>query len=470
MFISRLTAYAIIAVALTGCTGTTPAHLIDNHNDSQEAQKVEREKLWQDNKGWLLSKLPKTESLVQNILSVLQESSDSNYTCSVLSKAGCDRLFNILRQKISQYNLVQLSDGFGRFAILDGDSAYVFQMSDRTFSGIANLSSALYFIAPDVPLRRTDERSFAFVADNKTDTETVWTVYRRNISDKDNRSAAPLGKFTLTRAELDAAGVPKQVDHLTSQQRSERELTKQGIIWRRRAQMKAIAMCSSKLEPGNGSKKPDGRGGRGKHNRTTSPETATTGSTSASATSMAEALQGKAHLSCNAGSGSVLTEDGIAAEVYRLIKNKEGTDAIIAATAKEIPGGVIRYKYPVGQEGIDIMNPDAGNEMILQIETIDGSNKLNLNLRADTGVTAGSLTLAGNWNLGSGYRIQGKNISTNEFAAFFIRSYHDCAMKDSQGGCKNIPDLFMSLQNSLIAEEYIQYISDHYLNSVGNGR
>ncbi len=468
MLIPRLAAYMIITTSLTACSGLSTASRRDTSNQNHIAQKDAGDNLWKENKSWLLSSLPNVDPLVGDILSALQENPDVTYSCQNLSETGCDKLFNLIRQKMSPYNLVQPPDDFGRFVLIDGDAGYVFRMTDGTFSGIANLSTAIYFTVFDVPLRRTDERSFAFVADNKSDVETVWTMYRGNILDK-GRSISSLGEYTLTRAELDAAGVPEQIDHLTPQERSERELAKQGMNWRRRAQIKAIAMCSSKSEPGNSSRKSDGRGGKGKHNRITSPESATTGSSAATATTMAEALQGKAHLNCKTGSGSVVTEDGIAAEVYRLIKNKEGTDAIISATAKEIPGGVIRYRYPAGQEGLDILNPDAGKDMILQIETMDGSNKLNLNLRADTGVTSGSLTLAGNGNLGSGNRIRGNNISSNEFASHFIRAYRDCAMKNSQGICKNIPDLFMSLQNPLIADEYIQYISDHYLGDTAKG-
>jgi hypothetical protein len=469
MLISRFVVYITITASLTGCTGMKTAHLRDKSNQDQMAHKDEREKLWQDNKGWLLSKLPKTEPLVRDVLSASEGNPEAKYSCSDLSDVGCNKMFYLMRQKMSPYDLVLLPDGFGSFALIDGDYAYVFRMTDWTFSGIANLTTAIYFTVPDVPLRRTDERSFAFVDDNKTDTETVWTMYRRNIMDK-GRSALTLGEYTLTRAELDAAGVPKQIDHLTPQLRSERELAKQGLVWRRRAQRKAIMICSSKSEPGNGARKPDGRGGKGKHNRTAPSESTTTGSTPASATTISEALQGKAHLNCNTGSGSVVTEDGIAAEVYRLIKNKEGFDAIIAATAKEIPGGVIQYKYTGGQEGIGIMNLDASRDMILQFETMDGNSKLNLNLRADTGVSTGSLTLVGNWNLGSGYHISDKDISKNELATLFIRAYRDCAMRNSEGICKNIPDLFMSLQNPLIAVEFIHYISDHYLSDAEKGR
>jgi hypothetical protein len=264
--------------------------------------------------------------------------------------------------------------------------------------------------------------------------------------------------------------VPKQIDLLTPQQREERELAKQGRVWRRRAQMLAIRTCSDKQDPGSGSRKADGRGARGKHNRTASPESSTTGSTPLYAMTMAEALQGKAHLNCNAGSGYLVTEDGIAAEVYRLIKSKEGIDAIIAATAMEIPGGILQYRYPANQENNDILRPDAGKEMILQIKPMKGSNELTLRLNAETGVSAGFLVLAGEWYLDPDYRIQGNNISNSEFSTLFIRAYRDCAIKDAQGSCKSIPDLYMSLQNPLIAKEYVRYLSDHYLSGAVKAR
>jgi len=466
MLIFRLALYTIIAAGLTGCAGMTAIHTSNNNEQNLTAQK-ESEKLWQDNKGWLLSKLPKTYPLARDIVSALKENSDS--ICSAPSGTSCDKLFNILTKKLSPYRLEQLPDDSEQLAILDGGTAYVFRTTDWTFSGIADLSKALYFTIPDVPLMRTDKRGFAFVANNKTDTETVWKIYRRNILERD-RNSTPLGTYTITRAELDASGVPKQIDLLNPQQRDELELAKQGMTWRRRALMKVIKECGSKPEHGNASRKLDGLGGRGKHNRSKSQESISADSTTASTTTMTDALRGNANLNCNAGSGYVATEDGIAAEVYRLIRNKEGTDAIIAATAKEIPGGVIRYNYPVGRENFDILNPDSGKDMQLQMETTDGSNKLSLNLHTDTGASSGSLILAGNWYVGPGYRIRGKDISATEFATFFIRAYRDCAMKDSQGSCKRIPDIFISFINPLIAEEFVQYISDHYLGGAGKSR
>jgi hypothetical protein len=184
---------------------------------------------------------------------------------------------------------------------------------------------------------------------------------------------------------------------------------------------------------------------------------------------MAEALQGNVHLNCKNGSGYVATEDGLVAEVYRLIRNKDGTDVIIAATAKQIPGGIMQYNYPVAPERAETLKSDSGTEMILHLETLKGLDKLNLNLRTNTGVSTGSLVLAGEWYLNPGYRLRGKNISNNEFASLFMRYYRECAAKTIQGTCKSIPDLFISLLNPLILEEYVQYISDHYFGGTETG-
>src|ERR1035438_7719024 len=179
--ILRLVAVVIIVAGLAGCSEMKTAHLSDNVNPDQMAQKNESEKLWRDNKDWLLSNLPKTELIVQDIVSILQETPDSENSCSDPSSPGCDKLLNLLRQKLSKYRLVQLPNESGYLAIMNGDAAYVFRISDWTFSGIANLSRSLYFTVQDAPLRRTDSRSFAFVDDDKSDTTTLWTIYRRNI-------------------------------------------------------------------------------------------------------------------------------------------------------------------------------------------------------------------------------------------------------------------------------------------------
>jgi hypothetical protein len=355
-----------------------------------------------------------------------------------------------------------------RLAVLDGDTAYVFRMTDWTFSGIANLGKDLYFTVPSAPLQRADGWSFAFVADDAVETTTFWTVYHGKILGKD-RPVTLVGEYSLSRAELDAAGVPQQRDLLTPPQRNERELAKQGLSWRRRAQMQAIRLCSGKPESGNGPRKQDSHGGKGKHNRTPAPEPTAAGSTPTATASMAEALQGNVHLNCKNGSGYVATEDGLVAEVYRLIRNKDGTDVIIAATAKQIPGGIMQYNYPVAPERAETLKSDSGTEMILHLETLKGRDKLNLNLRTNTGVSTGSLVLAGEWYLNPGYRLRGKNISNNEFASLFMRYYRECAAKTIQGACKSIPDLFISLLNPLILEEYVQYISDHYFGGTETG-
>jgi hypothetical protein len=181
---------------------------------------------------------------------------------------------------------------------------------------------------------------------------------------------------------------------------------------------------------------------------------------------MAEALQGKAHLNCGSGTGYILTEDGIAAEVKNLVKSGSGfMDVIIAASAREIPGGTMLYNYPVGQLQVNALGGEIGQEMVLEIESMKGGNKLSLSLRPDSGIGTGSLVLTGDSDDGSYSRILGKNLSNAEFASLFIRVYRDCAIKDSQGACKNIPDLFMSMLNPLIAQDIMKYMADNYLSS-----
>jgi hypothetical protein len=103
--------------------------------------------------------------------------------------------------------------------------------------------------------------------------------------------------------------------------------------------------------------------------------------------------------------------------------------------------------------------------MVLDIESMKSSNKLSLSLRPDTGIGYGSLVLTGDWYDASASRILGKKLSNSEFASLFIRVYRDCAIKDSQGACKNIPDLFMSMLNPLIAQDIMKYMADNYLSS-----
>ena len=471
MFISRLAVSALLAVGLTGCTTTTTAQVSDSSNQKEVvavAQKDEREQLWQDNKGWLLSKLPEAELLASKILPALPEKSGGIYSCPDPSAAGCEKLLNLLRQKLSPLQVALIAEGSERFAVLDDGTAYVFRMTDWTFSGIADLDKDLYFSVPNAPLHRTDGWSFTFGADDGADSTTFWTVYRGKILGKD-RPVALVGEYSLARSELDAAGVPKQRDLLTPPQRNERELAKEGLSWRRRTQMQALRMCSGKPEPGNGPRKQDGHGGKGKRNHTPVPATTAAGSSPTTTASMAEALQGNIHLNCNAGSGYVATEDGIVAEVYRFIRNKDGTDVVIAATAKKIPGGIMQYNYPVAPERVDSLKTDSGTEMMLHLETLKGRDKLNLNLRADSGVSTGSLVIAGEWYLNPSYRLRSKNLSNDEFATLFMRYYRECAAKTIQDTCKSIPDLFISLLNPLILEEYLLHISDHYVGDTKTG-
>ena len=91
-----------------------------------------------------------------------------------------------------------------------------------------------------------------------------------------------------------------------------------------------------------------------------------------------------------------------------------------------------------------------------------GGNKLSLSLSLDTGIGYGSLVLGDSDESSS--RILGKNLSKAEFASLFISIYRDCVIKDSQGTCKSIPDLFMSMLNPLIAQDIMKYMADNYLS------
>ena len=459
-----LAAFIVISVSLTGCAGMATSQTVP----SQAVQEAGKDAQWRSHKTWLLSRLPKAEHLTQDILLALHENPGKGVCLPDSTNAGCDKLLGFLTQRMSQYKVQKLSEwmGQGRFAIIDTDTAYIFRMTDWTFSGIADLSGSLYYTSSNVPLIRTDGLSFIFAGDEQSDTTSTWSLYQRNITEKVDASL-PVGEYKITRTELDTAGVPKQIDLLTPQQRSERELAKQGIVWQRRTQMEAIKMCSSKSDQ----KSSKMGGGRGKHNHATTPDSTSTAKPDTTYTTMAEALQGKAHLNCKTGSGFVVTPDGIVGEVYRLVRDKDGADAIISATAKEIPGGVIRYRYPIGRDNFNILQPDATKDMIMQIETMKGDSKLELNLRADTGASAGLLLLPGDWYRNPGYRIHGKDISNAEFATLFLRTFRDCGMKDGQGVCKTIPDLFMSFLNSNNSDEFVQYLSSHYLtDSAATGR
>jgi hypothetical protein len=461
--------YLLLAVVLAGCAKFTTPHLADVEQQQQAVHEAKKEKLWEYSKAWLLLRLPRAVVISHQVITALDDyPGNKNVHSQEFRKADCEKIVDVMRQTLNGYKFVQLSDGLGYIALIEGDAAYVFDIENLNFSGVANLDKGLYFTVSDVPLFRSDGRSFAFVVENKTDTTTDWVLYQRNILEMDQGKSSNLGMHTIIRAELDAAGVAKQTDLLTPQQRGERELAKQGIAWRKRAQRKAVEMCSSQLESrSEGPKHGGGLGGRSdRHSRKAANNPTAEGSSTGITRTMAEALQGKAHLNCSSGMGYVLTEDGIAAEVKRLVKSGNiSMDVIIAATAREIPGGTMRFNYPVSQLQANALGEEIGQEMVLEIESMKGGNKLSLSLSPDSGIGSGSLVLTGDWYGGSSSRILGKNLSNAEFASLFVRVYSDCAIKDSQGACKNIPDLFMSMLNPLIAQDIMKYMADNYLSS-----
>lgn len=461
--------YLLLAVLLAGCAKLTTPNLADVEQQQQAVHEAEKERLWEYNKAWLLSRLPRAVEIVHQVIMTLDNyPGNKNVHSQDFNKADCEKIVDVMRHTLNGYKFVQLPDGPGYFALIEGDAAYVYDIENLDFSGVASLDKGLYFTVSDVPLERSDGRSFAFVADNKTDTTTDWVLYQRNILEMDQGKSSNLGTLTIVRAEFDAAGVTKQTDLLTPQQRGERELAKQGIAWRKRAQRKAVEMCGRQFESrSEGPKHGGGLGGRSdKHSRNAAGNPMTAGSSTGITNTMAEALQGKAHLNCSSGTGYVLTEDGIAAEVKRLVKSGNGSmDVIIAATAREIPGGTMRFNYPVSQLQVNAVGEEIGQEMVLEIESMKGGNKLSLSLRPDSGIGYGSLVLTGDSDDVSSSRILGKNLLKAEFASLFIRVYRDCAIKDSQGACKSIPDLFMSMLNPLIAQDIMKYMADNYLSS-----
>jgi len=466
MRLPGLLTYLSLTVLLSGCAKLTAPHFADIEQQQQAVHEVERQRLWESNKAWLLSRLPRAVEVARQVIKALDDySGNKNIHSQDFTKADCEKIVDIMRHTLNGYKFVRLPDGPGYFALNEGDAAYVFDIENLNFAGVANLDKGLYFTVSNVPLLRSDSRSFAFAADNKTDTTTDWALYQRNILEMEQGKSSNLGTHTITRVELDAAGVAKQTDLLTPQQRGERELAKQGIIWLKRAQRKALEMCSSQLESrSEGPKHGGGLGGRSdRHSRNAANNPTAAESSTGITRTMAEALQGKAHLNCSSGTGYVLTEDGIAAEVKSLVKSRNGfMDVIIAATAREIPGGTMRYNYPVGQLQVNGLGEEIGQEMVLEIESMKGGNKLSLSLSPDTGIGYGSLVLGDSDESSS--RILGKNLSKAEFASLFIRVYRDCAIKDSQGACKSIPDLFMSMLNPLIAQDIMKYMADNYLS------
>jgi hypothetical protein len=468
--------YFLLAVFFSGCSQLSSLHPSDVEQQQQAVHEAERERIWESNQAWLLSRLPRAVEVVHQVIKALDDyPGKENRKPQDFTKADCEKMVDVIRHAMSGYRLVQLPDGVGYIALIEGDAAYVFDIAHLGFSGVANLDKGLFFSVPAAPLERSDGRSFAFVADDKTDITTDWFLHERNILEVDQGKQSDLGVHAITGAELNGAGVARQIDLLTPQQRGERELAKQGIVWLRRAQRKAIELCSSQLGPKNETPRHGDHGGRiGKYSHASAiepTEPTTAGSSTGFDSTLAGALQGKAHLNCSSGTGYILTVDGIAAEVSRLLKSGDGfVDVLIAATAKEIPGGILRYNYPVGQSQVNALGDEIGQDMVLEIESMKGNNKISFRLRPDTGIGTGSLFLDSDLYGASVYRILGKNLSSAEFASLFIRVYRDCAIKDSQGSCKNIPDLFMSMLNPLIAQDIMKYMADNYLPGTEKGK
>jgi hypothetical protein len=450
----------LLAVTLSGCARDRDVHLADNNR--QLALAAEQNQVWEGNKGWLLGKLPQAARISQRVTTACKAYPGSKkLRASEYRRGDYDNLFDFMRAELPQYRVQRPPESPGHLILIEGDTAYLYDMIHLEFSGVANLATGLFFVAPDVPLERSDDRSFAFVANGKTDTTTSWYLFRRNILEQDQIGGQDLGSYRLSRAELDSAGVPRQLDFLTPQQREERELAQQGTAWRYRAETRVAQFCS-KQEARDGSKKSGGHGRRGGlGNR---PAASGTGETPAEASSgsdstVTESQKGQARLNCRTGSGYILIDSGITAEVSNLLRNREGElSPLISSTSKEMTGATMTYSYPGDTaQGSSIWDGRAG-EITLEFKSSDGGNQLNLNLSPDKGITGASLVLQGDW-----HTLLRKEVSRSELGDLFIRAYRDCAIKNRQDTCKSVPELFVSMLNAGMAQDLVSYISEHYI-------
>jgi len=388
---------------------------------------------------------------------------NKNLRSSEYQKSDYDKLFDFMREKLRGYQVQRPPESAGHLVLIDGDAAYLFDMIHLGFLGVASLDKGLYFAASDVPLERSDDRSFAFVADGKTDTTTSWYLFRRNVLEQDQAGGQDLGTYSVSRGELDRAGVAKQVDFLTPQQREEHELAQQGVTWRNRAEMKVVQFCSSKQGVQDGSKKQGGHGKRGGMGSRSAANGATVGNQTDASSSpdgmVTDPQKGTTALSCRTGTGAILIDSGTTAEVSSIFRNREGSlSPTISTVSKEIAGGTMTYSYPTETTAQGSSTGETrGREIFLEFKSTNGSNKLNLNLSPGKGVTAASLVLPGDW-----YNFLGKEVTRSEFGDLFIRAYRDCAIKDRQDACKRMPELFTSLLNASMAQDLVSYIGEHY--------
>ena len=462
MSISLRWSYLLISAIMAGCAQGRDAYLADTYQQQQLAKAAEQSQVWEGNKDWLLARLPQAALMAQRVTAAFKAYPDNkNLRSSEYQKSDYDKLFDFMQKELRGYQVQRPPESAGHLVLIDGDAAYLFDMIHLGFLGVASRDKGLYFAASDVPLERSDGRSFAFVADGKTDTTTSWYLFRRNVLEQGQVVGQDLGTYSVSRVELERAGVAKQVDFLTPQQREERELAHQGVTWRNRAEMKVVQFCS-KQGARDGSKKQGGhgkRGGMGSRSAANGGSAEnTTDSTTGPGITGSESLKALTALNCRTGTGYILLDNGITAEVSRITKNREGDlSPVISSTSKEITGGTMTYSYPADTAQGSSIWDNSGRAITLGFKSTDGSNKLNLNLSPDKGVTGASLVLPGDWE-----KILGKEVARSELGDLFIRAYRECAIKDSQDACKSVPELFVSLLNVGMAQDLVSYIGEHY--------
>lgn len=236
---TTLWSYLLITALLAGCAQGRDAQLADTYRQQQLAQAAEQSQVWEGNKGWLLAKLPQAALLAQRVaLAFSAYPGSKKLRSSEYSKGDYDNLFDFLRGELPEFRVQRPPGSAGHLALIDGDAVYLYDMIHLEFLGVVSPEKGLFFAASEAPLERSDARSFAFAPDGKIDTATSWQLFRGNVLEQDHAAGQDLGTYSISRVELDRAGVAKQVDFLTPQQRAERELAQQGVTWRNRAEMR----------------------------------------------------------------------------------------------------------------------------------------------------------------------------------------------------------------------------------------
>ncbi len=106
----------MLVVLLAGCSKLTTPHLADVEQQQQAMHEAERERLWEYNKAWLLSRLPRAVEVAHQIIMALDDyPGNKNVHSQEFTKADCEKIIDAMRHALNGYKFVQLA---GRAGIL----------------------------------------------------------------------------------------------------------------------------------------------------------------------------------------------------------------------------------------------------------------------------------------------------------------------------------------------------------------